>query len=64
MAKHDKAQTQQVTQTSAKTPDPQQLIAQKAYELWEQGGRIEGRDLENWLEAERLIRQARSSKTQ
>jgi hypothetical protein len=57
MAKHHKGQTQQATQASAKVQDPQQLIAQKAYELWEQNGRVEGRDLEHWLEAERLIKQ-------
>jgi hypothetical protein len=37
--------------------DLQQRIARKAYELYEQSGRIEGRDLENWLEAERVIGQ-------
>jgi hypothetical protein len=52
--------------TTTAQPVPQQedlsaVIAQKAYELYEQGGRIEGRDLENWLEAERLIRTTRST---
>jgi len=36
------------------------LIAKKAYEIYEQSGRIEGRDFDNWLEAERLIRTTRS----
>ncbi len=31
-------------------------VAKKAYELWEQGGRTSGRDLENWIEAERIVR--------
>jgi hypothetical protein len=30
-------------------------IAKVAYELWEQSGRIDGRDIENWLEAERIV---------
>lgn len=33
------------------------LIRKKAQELYEKSGRKEGRDLENWLEAERLVRQ-------
>ena len=31
-------------------------IAKKAYELHEQRGRQAGRDLEDWLEAEALVR--------
>lgn len=31
-------------------------IAQIAYELWEQYGRIHGRDVEHWLEAEAILR--------
>ena len=58
MAKHNKGQTQQANQATATAQDPQQLIAQRAYELWEQNGRVEGRDLEHWLEAERLVKQA------
>jgi hypothetical protein len=30
-------------------------IARRAYQLWEQRGRPQGRDLELWLEAERQI---------
>lgn len=30
-------------------------IARKAYELWEQRGCPEGRDLENWLDAEAIV---------
>jgi Protein of unknown function (DUF2934) len=33
----------------------QNEIAQLAYELYEIGDRKEGRDLANWLEAERII---------
>jgi hypothetical protein len=31
-------------------------IARKAYELWEQSGRIPGHDLDNWIEAERIMK--------
>jgi len=31
-------------------------IATVAYDLYERSGRIEGRDLDNWLEAERIVR--------
>lgn len=37
-------------------------IALKAYELYERRGRREGRDLEDWLEAERLMQSAADSK--
>lgn len=30
-------------------------IAKVAYELYEKSGRIEGRDLDNWLEAEKIV---------
>jgi hypothetical protein len=30
-------------------------IAKVAHELYEKSGRIPGRDLENWLEAERIV---------
>jgi len=31
-------------------------IAKVAYDLWEKGGRKPGKDLENWLEAERIVK--------
>ncbi|HYA12502.1 MAG TPA: DUF2934 domain-containing protein [Thermodesulfovibrionales bacterium] len=31
-------------------------IATLAYELYEKSGQVEGRDLDNWLEAERIVR--------
>lgn len=31
-------------------------IARVAYELYEKSGYVEGRDLDNWLEAERIVR--------
>ncbi len=33
----------------------QDKIAKVAYELWEKSGRILGREVENWLEAERIV---------
>jgi len=30
-------------------------ISQKAYELWEERGRLAGRDLEDWLDAEASV---------
>jgi len=30
-------------------------IEKLAYELYEKSGRIEGRDLDNWLEAKRIV---------
>ena len=33
------------------------LIARRAYEIWEQRGRHDGNALEDWLEAERIIRE-------
>ena len=31
-------------------------IARVAYEIYEKSGYIEGRDLDNWLEAERIVK--------
>ncbi|OQA56792.1 MAG: hypothetical protein BWY42_00825 [Candidatus Omnitrophica bacterium ADurb.Bin277] len=31
-------------------------IREKAKELWEKKGRVQGQDLEIWLEAERLVK--------
>jgi len=35
---------------------PQKEIAKVAYELFERRGRTAGRELEDWLEAERIVR--------
>jgi hypothetical protein len=35
-------------------------IARRAYRLWEQRGRIHGRDLDDWLQAEREVNEAKS----
>lgn len=31
-------------------------IKEKAHELWEQKGRIQGKDLDIWLEAEKIVK--------
>ncbi len=41
--------------------DLHEKIAKLAYELYEKSGRIEGRDRENWLEAERIIKSLQAS---
>ena len=37
-------------------------IARVAYELFEQHGGVHGHDLEDWLEAERIVRQRARSR--
>lgn len=32
-----------------------EMIASKAYEIYEQGGREDGKDFEHWLMAERVV---------
>jgi hypothetical protein len=35
---------------------PAEAVSRRAYELWEQDGRPEGRDLQHWLQAEQEVR--------
>jgi hypothetical protein len=42
---------------SSQTIEFNARVAKKAYELFERRGGAGGRDLEDWLEAERLVRQ-------
>ena len=43
--------------TSGRSADQlSELIRERAYQLFEEGGRRPGRELENWLEAEREIK--------
>ena len=37
--------------------DYQQLIEKKAYELYENRGRTDGCDLEDWFQAEKLVKE-------
>ena len=39
------------------SPAVRERIAQKAYQLYEQRGRHQGREEEDWLEAETLVRE-------
>lgn len=41
--------------TPAAVPDPQE-VARVAYELYEQRGRADGRDFDDWVEAETIVR--------
>lgn len=40
---------------SASKESPQDKIARVAYELYEKSGYVHGRDVEHWLEAERIV---------
>lgn len=46
---------------AAPAADPQALIRQRAYELWERDGRPEGRDQHHWTEAEQEIAAQRAA---
>jgi hypothetical protein len=41
---------------AGKGADQAECIRQKSYEHWEKKGRVQGKDLEIWLEAERAVR--------
>jgi hypothetical protein len=36
-----------------------EMIEKKAYELFEKRGKVHGRELDDWLEAERIIKQTK-----
>ena len=36
-----------------------QMVAKKAFEIYEKRGKEPGRDLDDWLEAERIIKRTR-----
>ena len=38
-------------------------VARVAYELYEQRGRVEGHDLDDWLKAEAIVRQQEAQRT-
>ncbi len=47
---------QQVLAQSVSSPnDLQEKIAWRAYQLYEEAGRVNGNDMDNWLKAEREI---------
>ena len=41
--------------------DARELIGKKAYELFEKRGREHGHDLDDWLEAEKLVKTRKKS---
>ena len=45
-----------IVKKECETQDLTGLIRAKAKELWEKDGRKSGRDLEHWLQAERIIK--------
>jgi len=47
---------------STKDQQIQAEIAKKAYELYEESGRQDGRDVEHWLEAEKSLKPKRGRK--
>jgi len=55
-------QSQQPTRSLSSSPQEisTDLIAQRAYIIWEQQGRPQGRDLANWLLAESQLKQEQS----
>jgi hypothetical protein len=46
------------------TMDIHEEITKKAYEIWEQKGRMPGHDLENWFEAKRMIDENRGKENE
>ena len=59
-----KTKTNSATQLTSASPETglaRDDIAFAAYCLWEEHGRPAGRDLNHWLQAETLLRQARQS---
>jgi Protein of unknown function (DUF2934) len=40
----------------------EQEIRERAYQIWEEQGRPHGREIENWLEAERSVRENHEAK--
>ncbi len=53
---------QQVLTQSVSSPDDlQEKITGRAYQLYEEGGCVNGNDMENWLKAEREILKKRPS---
>lgn len=45
------------------TPVSEQLIARRAYELWEAEGRPDGKAIDHWIRAEAMLRDAGTAST-
>jgi len=48
------------TQVTKSTPDLQEQIRRRAYELYEQRGREDGHELDDWLQAESEVIQKKA----
>ena len=48
------------TSTKSMSKDITEKIQKKAYELYLKSGCVAGRDMNNWLEAERIVRSGRN----
>jgi hypothetical protein len=48
------------TQVTKSTPDLQEQIRRRAYELYQQRGRDEGHELDDWLQAESEVTQQKA----
>jgi hypothetical protein len=51
---------QEPTQVTKSTPDLQEQIRRRAYGLYEQRGRDEGHELDDWLQAESEVTQQKA----
>jgi len=60
MAAHAPSKAPASVQHESPVPNIQDEIRRRAYELYEQRGREDGHDLEDWLRAEKEIKQMRS----
>jgi hypothetical protein len=50
-------ETQSLSQTTEAVREIQEQIRDRAYELYEQRGKVDGQDLEDWLRAESEVTQ-------
>ncbi len=46
--------------TKLSEPELTDRIRKKAQELWEKRGRVQGKDLDIWLEAEKLVKSGKA----
>jgi hypothetical protein len=62
MAKSTSFKLDRSSNPSMTNEDLKKLIEKKAYELWEKRGRKAGHSMDDWLEAERIIKGKLSAK--
>jgi hypothetical protein len=55
MLRSGREKKQVLTQSVSSPNDRQEKIAWRAYQLYEEGGYVNGNDMDNWLKAEREI---------